>query len=87
MSVTLSAICEAFCRLATAELVCDILSHVAGLDGFFDSTQLIPYTQKDTTHFPRIQKELGVRYSAMLFFDDENGNIARVRIFPALLCP
>ncbi|KAK9806675.1 hypothetical protein WJX73_007085 [Symbiochloris irregularis] len=49
-----------------------------GIDSWFDSTQLIPYTQKDTTHFPRIQKDMGTSFGAMIFFDDESGNIARV---------
>ena len=52
---------------------------LAGIaSGYFESVQLIPYTQKDTTHFPKIQHDTGVPYSKMLFFDDESGNITRV---------
>lgn len=51
----------------------------AGITDFFDEIQIIPYTQKDTTHFPKIRKALDVPYQRMLFFDDENGNIARVQ--------
>ena len=52
--------------------------HLAGLTDFFENIQMIPYTQKDTTHLPKIQKALDVPFAQMLFFDDENNNIARV---------
>ena len=56
------------------------IGHVcAGIEEYFDNIQIIPYTQKDTTHFPKIRKALDIPYNQMLFFDDENGNIARVR--------
>ena len=61
------------------------VSHV-DLRRRFDSIQLIPASsgfdhttaQKDTAHFPRIQKETGIEYSKMLFFDDEVQNIQKV---------
>ena len=54
-------------------------SAAAGLaSGYFESVHIIPYTQKDTTHMPNIQKDTGVRFEDMLFFDDESGNISRV---------
>ncbi|KAI7839930.1 hypothetical protein COHA_006324 [Chlorella ohadii] len=34
--------------------------------------------QKDKAHFPAIQRELGIDYQDMLFYDDEHGNIRRV---------
>ena len=52
----------------------------AGLaTGYFESVHIIPYTQKDTTHFPKIRADTGVPFQKMLFFDDEGGNISRVR--------
>lgn len=52
----------------------------AGLaTGYFESVHIIPYTQKDTTHFPKIRADTGVPFQKMLFYDDEAGNISRVR--------
>ena len=59
--------------------LCNKCTRGAGIaKGYFESVQLIPYTQKDTTHFPNIQRDTGVPYTEMLFFDDESGNITRV---------
>lgn len=33
---------------------------------------------KDKAHLPRIQKETGLPFSEMLFFDDEHKNVERV---------
>ncbi|GAB4819975.1 hypothetical protein N2152v2_007021 [Parachlorella kessleri] len=57
-----------------------------GITHYFESIQLIPAAsgydqvsaQKDTAHFPNLQRELGVDYSKMLFFDDEPKNVAKV---------
>jgi hypothetical protein len=57
-----------------------------GITELFDSTQLIPASsgvdhssaQKDKAHFPAIQRETGIPYSGMLFFDDESPNITKV---------
>lgn len=57
-----------------------------GLRQRFHSIQLIPAAngydqhsaQKDKAHFPAIQRELGIDYRDMLFFDDEHPNIRRV---------
>lgn len=51
------------------------------------SLQLIPAqdgcdhhsAQKDRAHLPNIRRETGVEYTAMLFFDDEMGNIKKAR--------
>jgi hypothetical protein len=59
----------------------------AGLDAKFDTIQLIPAAngydshsaQKDTCHLPNIQKATGCEYASMLFFDDERGNVTKVR--------
>lgn len=54
----------------------------------FDSIALIPASsgwdhstaQKDTAHFPKIQRETGIEYTKMLFFDDEQQNIQKVNM-------
>ena len=76
---------HACCTLASNWL-CIIRCMRAGITELFDSIQLIPASsgvdhhsaQKDKAHFPRIQKETGVPWSGMLFFDDESPNIAKV---------
>ncbi|OWA55706.1 putative Magnesium-dependent phosphatase 1 [Hypsibius exemplaris] len=44
-----------------------------------DWNQYFPYQEiypgKKTTHFAKIQKDSGIAYSEMLFFDDEHRNI------------
>ncbi|KAI3430643.1 hypothetical protein D9Q98_005236 [Chlorella vulgaris] len=52
----------------------------------FCSVQLIPAAdgfdqhsaQKDKAHLPNIQREIGLPYSSLLFFDDERGNVQKV---------
>lgn len=52
----------------------------------FCSVQLIPAAdgfdqhsaQKDKAHLPNIQRETGLPYSSLLFFDDERGNVQKV---------
>ena len=54
----------------------------AGITDKFDSHQLIPASsgfdastaQKHVSHFPALQRETGVQYNQMLFFDDEPKN-------------
>lgn len=36
------------------------------------------YPGKKTTHFARIQKETGIPFADMLFFDDEHRNIRNI---------
>lgn len=45
------------------------------MSGFDQSTAL-----KHKEHFPKIQRELGIDFDNMLFFDDENQNITNVLI-------
>eukprot|EP00878_Enallax_costatus_P041776 GHUV01048661.1.p2 GENE.GHUV01048661.1~~GHUV01048661.1.p2 ORF type:complete len:127 (+),score=39.92 GHUV01048661.1:372-752(+) len=57
-----------------------------GLDQRFDNIQLIPAAngydahsaQKDRCHLPNIKAATGYEYDAMLFFDDERGNVEKV---------
>lgn len=59
---------------------------VAELDDFFWNVQLVPAVDgfdqqsapKDTCHFPNIAKASGIRFSDMLFFDDEEKNVRKV---------
>jgi len=56
------------------------------LDDFFWNVQLVPAVDgfdqqsapKDTCHFPNIAKASGIRFSDMLFFDDEEKNVRKV---------
>ena len=58
----------------------------AGITDFFISRQLIPASsgfdsrsaQKDKAHFPALQRETGLSYAEMLFFDDEPPNVQKV---------
>lgn len=69
-------------RTPTPPVASAFLQKLGISSGYFESVQLIPWTsanaQKDKAHFPKIQKETGIPYSEMLFFDDESPNIARV---------
>lgn len=73
-------------RTPTPEVARAFLKKLDLASGMFVSQQLIPAAngfdhnsaQKDVRHFPAIQKETGIPYSKMLFYDDEDRNVHRV---------
>ncbi|KAL0031632.1 hypothetical protein WJX77_010764 [Trebouxia sp. C0004] len=73
-------------RTPTPEVARAFLQKLGLSKGMFVSQQLIPASsgfdhnsaQKDVRHFPAIQKETGISYNRMLFYDDEDRNIHRV---------
>jgi magnesium-dependent phosphatase 1 len=52
------------------------IPHASGSSGraidYFDHLQIYPGSK--TTHFTRIQRDSGIAYDEMLFFDDESRN-------------
>ena len=80
-------------RTPTPEVAEAFLKKLA-ITHYFDSIQLIPASsgydqvsaQKDTAHFPNIQRQLGIDYSRMLFFDDEHKNVTKVGLQPRPWC-
>lgn len=73
-------------RTPTPDVARAFLKKLDLASGVFVSQQLIPAAngfdhnsaQKDIRHFPAIQKETGIPYSKMLFYDDEDRNVRRV---------
>lgn len=70
-------------RTPTPDVARAFLKKLDLAQGWFISQQLIPASsgfdhnsaQKDLRHFPAIQKETGIPYNRMLFYDDEDRNI------------
>lgn len=73
-------------RTPTPDVARAFLKKLDLASGVFISQQLIPASngfdhnsaQKDLRHFPAIQKETGIPYNKMLFYDDEDRNVHRV---------